>query len=101
MATNTRRLLETYHFNILKDMALLLNLVPQQKNKRAHMDALVSFLFTPQAVQVGLGKLGKREKEALSAIQRAGGKLSASRLKQQLLRQRVIQLEEKKGYYSS
>ena len=101
MTTETSRLLDTYHFNVLKDMALLLHVAPQAPTKRAHMDVLVPFLFTRQAVQVGLEKLGKREKEALAAIQRAGGRIAVGRFKQQLLRQQTIQLSEKSQYYSS
>jgi hypothetical protein len=101
MATNIRRLLDTYHFNILKDMALLLRVVPQSQTKQAHMDRLAPILFTQYAVQTGLEKLGKREKNALAAIQRAGGSIAASKLKRQLLRQQVIQLQKDSRSYSS
>ena len=106
MATDTISLLDTYHFNILKDMAVLLSVVPQDqggepnRSKRAHIGALSPFLFTRQAVHVGLEKLGKRERDTLAAIQRAGGRISVSRLKQLLLRQRLIQLQERSQYFS-
>jgi hypothetical protein len=82
-------------------MARLLRVTLHEQNKREHIRVLVPFLFTAKAVRIGWEKLGRREREAMAAIQRAGGDVSTGRLKQQLVRQRVIQLQEKQKYYSS
>lgn len=102
MATNAKGVLDSYHFNILKDMVTLFMIPLDSSRKQDHMDVLVPLLFTQAAVQKGLTLLGKREKEALAAIQRAGGKMTTVRLRQQLVRQRVVQEQDTKqlgGYY--
>jgi len=99
MATNVRYILNTYHFNILKDMVRLLGIMPKDKSKQAHIDALTPHLFTKHGVQTGLKQLSKREKKALDMIQRADAEISSGRLKQQLLRHRVVQIKKDEHNY--
>jgi hypothetical protein len=87
-------LLQEYHFDILKDMVELLGVSPASNKKVAHINALSSFLFTPQAVEKGLSQLSRRERETLTILQRAGGQVEANRLRLQLLRQNVVEPPE-------
>lgn len=98
MKTNISEILESYHFNILKDMTALLKIDPGSSRKSDHIRMLEKVLFTPKAIDLALGLLGENDREALYAIQRAGGKISASRLRMQLVRQRVIQPQTQKQY---
>lgn len=104
MKTNVRDILESYHFNVLKDMVALLKLDPGSNRKDDHIRALEKVLLTPKAIDRGLALLGEKDQEALYIIQRMGGKISASRLRMQLSRQHVIHLADKKReryYYNS
>ena len=97
--TDVKRLLEQYHFNILKDMARLLGSSTASNKKVDYVRILSSILFTPAAIKKGIARLGKREKEALAAIQRAGGRIQANRLRLQLLRRGVVEATGKRGAY--
>jgi len=88
--TDITQALADYHHNLLKDMAQLLGVTTDSITKRDHIKALEPFLLTPEAVKRGLARLGKREKEVLSFIQRCRGGISAARLRRQLLRLQVI-----------
>ena len=83
--TKVRDLLDSYHFNILKDMVYLLQVHPASNTKSGHVQALERVLFKPETVKKALLLLGKREKEALATIQRSGGKVAAGRLRNQLV----------------
>ena len=85
---NAKRLLEEYHFDILKDMAEMLGIAIASNKKAAHVKALTPVLFTPLAVQKGFALLGQREREALAAIQRAKGRVRSNSLRMQLLPQK-------------
>ena len=87
---NVSKLLEDYHFDILKDMVRLLGIDPASNKKVAHIEALRRVLFTPQGVEKGLSQLSQREKDTLAVLQRADGRMEANRLRLQLLRQNVI-----------
>jgi len=100
--TNVRQLLEIYHFSILKHMASLLDVPVASASKAAHVRALAPVLLTPDAIKKGLAQLGEREMAALTAIQRADGRIEANRLRLQLLRQRVIEPDPRTTtYYTS
>ena len=97
-----RRILEQYHFSILKDMVSLHKVVPKTNKKKAHIEALAPYLFTPAAIERGLAVLGRREKLALQVLQRTEGPVEANRLRLKLLRQGIIEAGDKKkpyGYY--
>jgi hypothetical protein len=96
---NVQKLLDQYHFNLVKDMAHLLGVTPASNNKRGHVQTLVPVLFTPQAVEKGLSLLSERERAALAAIQRTGNRVDKSRLRAQLLRQGTIEPDKKKYDY--
>jgi hypothetical protein len=101
--TDVKRLLDQYNFKILKDMVLLLVDTPvdaSPSTKREHVQVLTPILFTPQTVQKGLALLSAREKQVLAMIQRSGGEILATRLRQQLLRQRIIKPQDRKSHYS-
>jgi len=93
------KLLDQYHFGILKDMTQLLGVTPASNKKRGYIQALAPVLFTPDAVQGGLSQLSEREREALAAIQRANGRIDRRRLRAKLLRQGVIEPSKKKYDY--
>ena len=100
-------LLDEYNFNILKDMVRLLAVEPDEharpnlapSTKQEHIEALTPILFTPQAVSKGLSLLGRQEMRVLAAIQRSDGEIAASRLRQQLLRQRKIVPQDRRNLY--
>lgn len=98
METNINAILESYHFNVLKDMAGLLKIDPGSNRKSDHIRLLEKVLFTPQAIDTALDLLGETDREALYAIQRAGGKIAAARLRTQLVRQRILQPPTSKQY---
>ena len=82
-------------------MAHLLGSSTASNKKVDYVRTLSAILFTPAIIQKGIARLGKREKEALAAIQRAGGRLQASRLRLQLLRRGVVESTKKiSGYYA-
>ena len=89
--TDARKLLQEYHFDILKDMAPLLGVKPATTLKASYVDALAAKLFTPQAVERGLSQLGRRERETLAELQRIGGRALASRLRAHLMHEGVIE----------
>ena len=88
--THTRKLLDEYHFDILKDMVTVLGLSPASTKKVAHVKVLVPVLFTPQIVKKGLTLLSEREQKALAVLQRLGGQADTNRFRGHLLRQEVI-----------
>jgi len=87
-------LLQEYHFDILKDMVELLEVTPASGKKAAHIRALSSTLFTPQAVTKGLSRLSARERATLVVLQRITGQVEANRLRLQLLRQGIVEPPE-------
>jgi hypothetical protein len=89
--TDVKSLLESYHFDVLREMAELLEVSPDTTRKRSHIKALVPVLFTPQAVEKGLSLLSEPEALALAEIQRAKGRIQATRLRSQLLRNAIIE----------
>jgi len=89
--TDVRKLLQEYHFDMLKDMARLLGVEPATTLKASYIDALAEELFTPQAVKRGLSQLGRRERETLAELQRIGGRALASRLRAHLVHEGVIE----------
>jgi len=97
--TNVKSVLDSYHFNILRDMCALLNIDPGGSHKADYARQLGKVLFTPQAVQSALKQISDKELQALQAIQRAGGKILASRLRMQLVRMRIIKPETKRPVY--
>ncbi len=82
-------ILEQYNFNLLKDIANLLQITPDGNTKGAHAKALARVLGTPKIVEKGLSLLSQREKQALILIQRGGGKISAARLLHLLVREQI------------
>jgi hypothetical protein len=91
-----RNLLQEYHFDVLKDMVDLLEITPASSKKVAHIEALSSTLFTPQAVTKGLSKLSPRERATLIVLQRITGQVEANRLRLQLLRQGIVEPPEER-----
>jgi hypothetical protein len=89
--TDTQKLLEDYHFDILRDMTDLLGVEPRGTLKVSYIEALSQVLFTPQAIEKGLSQLGRRERETLAELQRIGGRALASRLRAHLIHEGVVE----------
>jgi hypothetical protein len=88
---HTRKLLGEYHFDLLKDMVVVLGLSPASNKKTAYVKALAEVLFTPQIVKRGLALLSEREQRALAMLQRLGGQADANRFRGHLLRQEIVE----------
>jgi hypothetical protein len=91
---NVIELLQSYHLNVLRDMVELLGVTLPSNERSAHVAALAPILFTPDAVRQGLLRLGAREKETWLVLLRVGGRIEASRLRAQLLRQGVVEPQD-------
>jgi len=89
--TNPRDLLNSYHANILMDMGSLLDIVPDSGKKADYVDVLAHHLFQPETIDKALSLMGPREQQALGALQQAGGRAQANRLRVYLLRHGVIE----------
>ncbi len=89
--TNPRKLLNSYHANILLDMGSLLDIEPDSGKKADYVDALAPHLFQPGTIAKALALIGPREQQALGALQQAGGRAQANRLRVYLLRHGVIE----------
>lgn len=89
--TNPRNLLNSYHANILMDMGSLLDIVPHSGKKADYVEALSHHMFQPETIAKALSLLGPREQQALGALQQAGGRAQANRLRVYLLRHGVIE----------
>lgn len=89
--TDAQKLLQDYHFDILRDMASLLGVEPSSTLKTSYIEVLTQVLFTPQAIERGLSLLGRRERETLAELQRIGGSALASRLRAHLIHEGVIE----------
>jgi hypothetical protein len=89
--TDARKLLESYHFGILKDMGLLLKIHPPSGKKQAYINALAPKLFTPALIDKGLSRLSKRERETLAELQRIGERALTSRFRVHLVRAGIVE----------
>jgi hypothetical protein len=89
--TDVQKLLQDYHFDILRDMASLLGVEPSTTLKASYIEALGQALFTLPAIKRGLSLLGRRERETLAELQRIGGRALASRLRAHLIHEGVIE----------
>ena len=89
--THARKLLNEYHFDLLKNMVTVLGISLASNKKVAHVKALAPVLFTPQIVKRGLALLSEREQKALAVLQRLGGQADTNRFRGHLLRQEVIE----------
>lgn len=93
-----RRMLDQYHFSILKDMVGLLMVPVNTTRKQDYVRALAEVLFTPAAVEKGLSLLSERERKALTLLQNVEDRLETGRLQSLLLRQGLVEPESKKKY---
>ncbi|MBN1641243.1 MAG: helicase-associated domain-containing protein [Anaerolineae bacterium] len=95
--TDARTLLESYHFGILRDMGLLLKIDPLSSKKADYVDALAPRLFTPEIIDKGLSRIGRRERETLAELQRIGGRALTSRFRLHLIREGIVEGGERRN----